>query len=164
MMIMNKTEHQLTTEMEKNLNDLMQYALNYVVGEEKLYQVEVGLWLVTDKTIQKYNEAYRDEDKPTDVLSFNMIEEEEKQDLLDEINKGETSDLIPLGDIIVSMDAVKRQAAEYGHSEKRELNFLFLHGLLHLLGYEHASKIGEKNMFALQEEILTKMGLTRDSS
>ena len=82
-------------------------------------------------------------------------DEDELLDMLDMIGSRE------LGDIIINLDRVISQAKEYGHSEKREICFLFTHGLLHLLGYDHMDKDDEKEMFALQEKILTNLGINR---
>lgn len=104
---------------------------------------EVNLILVDDEVIHKFNKKYRHIDRPTDVLSFAAIDDPEHQE-----------DDPYLGDILVSLDAVKRQAIEYDHSEKRELCFLFVHGLLHCLGYDHMSKDDEEVMFGYQDKIL----------
>ncbi len=100
----------------------------------------------TPEQIHEINRDYRNVDRPTDVISFAMrddesnifIEEEEKE----------------LGDIFINTTAIKNQAAEYGHSTRRESCFLFCHGLLHLLGYDHMEPEDEKVMFGLQKEIL----------
>ncbi len=116
---------------------------------------EVSISIVDDATIHEYNKQYRGVDRPTDVISFafndfndNIIYEKEVVDVL--------------GDIIISIDTAKRQAKEYGHSLKRELAFLYTHGLLHLLGYDHVkSKKEEKIMFDLQDKILDGLGIYR---
>ena len=104
-----------------------------------------------DEEIAEINEKYRGVARPTDVLSFPMFEADEP------LCSGSS-----LGDLIISADTMKRQAAEYGHSEKRELCFLFVHGLLHLLGYDHEiSEAEEKMQFARQDEVLDLLGITR---
>ncbi|MGG1553066.1 rRNA maturation RNase YbeY [Paenibacillus ferrarius] len=133
---------------------------------------EVALTFVDDETIQELNKQYRGLDKPTDVLSFAMSEfgEDELQiqyedgadDEAAEDGEADSEAFIePLGDIIISVPRAIAQAEEYGHSVDRELGFLFVHGFLHLIGYDHQTEDEEKAMFAKQEAILQKAGLTR---
>ena len=96
-------------------------------------------------TIRKINREYRNIDKVTDVISFALLDNEETVEYEDEIE---------LGDIFINRNRVISQAKDYGHSEKREFVFLFVHGLLHLLGYDHMNKEDEKKMFALQKKIV----------
>jgi len=102
--------------------------------------------MVNDNEIQKINHRYRNIDRPTDVISFAM---QEGEDIIDEHQPE-----LMLGDIFISVDAVRRQAADYGHSLKREFCFLTAHGLLHLLGYDHMNPTDETAMIALQERVL----------
>lgn len=103
-------------------------------------QYEISLLLTDDETIRQLNKEYRNKDKSTDVLSFPMEDE------------------IMLGDIAISVDTAKRQAEEAEINLDRETAFLFIHGLLHLLGYDHeTSQEDEAEMFALQEKILKKL-------
>ena len=111
---------------------------------DKLYYFSVIF--VDDQKIQELNKEYRDIDKITDVISFAYLDEA----LPFELNQEE----IELGDIFISIEAIKRQALEYGHSNIREASFLFTHGLLHLLGYYHLQKDKEQKMFKLQDDIL----------
>ncbi|PAM93050.1 rRNA maturation RNase YbeY, partial [Flavobacterium sp. IR1] len=99
---------------------------------------------------------YRGKDMPTDVISFALNDEVE--DEADMIMEGMPN---ALGDIIISVAHISRQAEEYGHSFERELGFLVVHGFLHLLGYDHMTEQDEKAMFSRQEEILSAYGLTR---
>lgn len=111
---------------------------DYLNNKENQY--EISLLITNDETIHLLNKEYRQKDKPTDVLSFPM------------------EDDIMLGDIVISLDAAKNQALERDINVDREVAFLFIHGLLHLLGYDHETSVeDEKNMFALQEEILKKL-------
>lgn len=136
------------------VEDLLQHAakiLNIVDDSE------VSVTFVTNDKIQEINRDYRGKDQPTDVISF----------ALEELGEGEVEIVgedIPriLGDIIISIDRAKEQAEEYGHSFERELGFLAVHGLLHLLGYDHMTEEDEKVMFSKQEEILSSFGLGRD--
>lgn len=108
---------------------------------EKDLNVSVNVVLIDDENMKQYNLDYRQIDKTTDVLSF--VDGE----IMDEV--------VHLGDILVSFEAVKKQAAEYGHSIKREFSFLVTHGFLHLLGYDHMEPEEEKEMFSMQREILS---------
>ncbi|MDR1066545.1 MAG: rRNA maturation RNase YbeY [Clostridiales bacterium] len=111
---------------------------------------EADITFADDAEIQKFNKKFRRVDAPTDVLSFPMFEAyPPKRDVF-------------LGDVIISVDAVKRQARDFGHSEEREAGFLAAHGVLHLMGYDHADADGEKIMTAAQEAILMAVGLLRE--
>lgn len=122
---------------------------------------EVSITIVNNERIHEINREYRGIDRPTDVISF-AIEDNDDEDFavffddLDEMN-------IPrlLGDIFISIDKAKEQAKEFGHSFKRELGFLTVHGFLHLNGYDHQTVEEEKEMFDLQEIILKENGLER---
>ncbi len=102
--------------------------------------------IVDNKTIHKINKEYRNVDRPTDVISFAFLDEESERNL-----KGGP---ISLGQIIISYEKAEEQAKEYGHSLEREINFLFVHGMLHLLGFDHMKVEDEKVMFGLQDKIL----------
>ena len=106
---------------------------------------EISVTIVRSRTIHKINYEYRGIDRPTDVISF--AAREGGMPAVEEAEKD-------LGDLFINLDYMKRQAREYGHSEKRELGFLFVHGLLHCLGYDHMNEEDEKVMFSLQQEIL----------
>lgn len=128
-------------------------------------QVEISLWLMDDeKEMAKLNNKYRGIDASTDVLSFPQFDENEIIDVKNgNFLEGNYSkeENIPLGDVIISITKMREQAENYNHTEERELAFLYLHGLLHLLGYDHASDLDEKVMFEKQERILSKLGLNR---
>ena len=103
-------------------------------------EYEISLLITDDETIRKYNKEYRNKDRATDVLSFPM------------------EDDIILGDVAISFETAKRQSEEAEINIDREVAFLFIHGLLHLLGYDHeTSQEDEEEMFALQEKILKKL-------
>lgn len=133
---------------------LIRHAADYLkLGGE----AECSVTFVGNDRIQAINRTYRGIDRATDVISF----------ALEEMQEGEVpvhlEDDEPrvLGDIVVSIDRAREQADEYGHSFERELGFLVVHGLLHLLGYDHATKEQEQEMFTLQEQILASFGLKR---
>ncbi|MCD8204759.1 MAG: rRNA maturation RNase YbeY [Coprobacillus sp.] len=131
--------------------------LSKVVNDLNLeYEPIVSVDLVDNKAIHTLNKEYRGVDRPTDVLSFAYLEalsDSEKANL-----KGQD---VEIGDLVISLDKMKEQAKEYGHSEKRELSFLFLHGVLHLLGYDHQNEKEEKEMFSLQDKILEELDIKR---
>lgn len=106
---------------------------------------EISVTFVRSQTIHKINRDYRGIDRPTDVISFAIRDNEE--DFIPDEEKD-------LGDIFINVNYCKKQAKEYGHSYKREMGFLFTHGLLHCLGYDHMNPKDEKVMFSLQDKIL----------
>ena len=105
----------------------------------------MSLIIVGKAKIRSINRDYRNIDKETDVISFANIDSEDYDFLSDDIN---------LGDIFINVDKVKSQAKKYGHSVKREYVFLFVHGMLHLFGYDHMNKEDEEKMFALQDKVV----------
>ena len=123
------------------------FALNY----QKITNAVFNIIIVDKNTIQKLNREYRNKDSVTDVISF----------ALEDDNTFIKTDLRVLGDIYICLDRAKEQASEYGHSLLRELSFLSVHGLLHLLGYDHQTKEDENVMFGLQELILNEYGIKR---
>ena len=110
----------------------------------------ISISFVNNTFIHQLNRDYRHIDRPTDVISFAFLDNENKEEVY------KSKEPVVLGDIYISLDKAKEQAKEYGHSLKRELSFLFVHGLLHLLGYDHMTEEDEKVMFKLQDEILPK--------
>ena len=128
---------------------------------------EVAVTVTDDARIRELNRQYRGLDKPTDVLSFSMLEAGEGEPEIrygggdGEEEAGFLPEEIPLGDIVISAETAKRQSEEYGHSFERELGFLFVHGFLHLIGYDHEDAESEKVMTEKQEAALRKAGLSR---
>ena len=114
----------------------------------------VSVSFVDNRYIHKINKKYRGIDRPTDVISFAFLDDGH---LYDKVLFKEG--IVPLGDIYISVEKAEEQAKEYGHSIKRELCFLFVHGLLHLLGYDHMNEEDEKVMFSLQDQILSEKGI-----
>lgn len=122
------------------------------------YDAEVSVTLTDNCKIRDLNYDYRDVDRETDVLSFPLYENGEIDE--SEIVEGEP---VGLGDIVISLEKADEQAKAYGHSFDREIAFLCVHSVLHLLGYDHElGKEQEKDMFERQEKILQKMGITRE--
>ena len=108
----------------------------------------ISVSFIDNEEIHRINRDYRKIDRPTDVISFAFLDNEDR-------TKEYASGMpVILGDIYISLDKASEQAKEYGHSMKRELCFLFVHGLLHLLGYDHMTKEDEEIMFPLQDKIL----------
>ena len=124
--------------------------------------LEMSLSIVSPEQIQELNKSFREVDKVTDVLSFPTCDNPTRGAITvvcEDVNP--ETDLVNIGDIVICLERAKEQAKEYGHSLKRELAFLSLHGLLHLLGYDHVEEDDEKQMIALQKEILDQAGITR---
>ena len=109
----------------------------------------ISVTIVDNDYIHEINRTYRHKDAPTDVISFAFLDDNPDRD-----NLFHSGQMVVLGEIYISSDKAKEQAVSYGHSLDRELKFLFVHGLLHLLGYDHMKKEDEKVMFRLQDEIL----------
>ena len=144
--IFNETEENL----EKELSDLKTLLVN-VVKDEGLENILFNVIIIDNSRIREINRQYRNIDRETDVISFAL--EDDKTFNLEEIRV--------LGDIYISIDKARSQALEYGHSFKRELSFLAIHGFLHLLGYDHMEKDEEEIMFKKQEEVLSRYEITR---
>ena len=117
----------------------------------KLY---VSIILTTPKKIREINNEYRNVDSETDVLSFPIFEKNEINNISNEIEE-------VLGDIVISIDRVKEQAEEYGHSFERELSYMVVHGFYHLIGYDHIDEQDKVEMRAKEENILGKLNINR---
>jgi probable rRNA maturation factor len=151
-------------EIKDDLIALLENILQKAGEEEGIDQGEVALTFVDNARIHELNLEYRGIDRPTDVLSFAMNESgEDELDIIYEVEEGEALEDVPdvLGDIIISVTRAQEQAEEYGHSLERELGFLFVHGFLHLLGYDHQDEASEAEMMSKQEKVLAQVGLTR---
>jgi len=140
-------------ETNKEINELgeIKKLIDYTLEHENLNNVEFNIIIVDNKKIHEINKKYRNVDKETDVISFALEDYEDVK--------------LPyrlLGDIYISIDKAITQAIEYNHSLLRELSFLSIHGLLHLLGYDHIKKSDEKIMFDKQKEILDNYGIKRE--
>lgn len=129
--------------------------INQCFEEEKLQEknLYVNVVLTTSKNIREINKEYRNIDKETDVLSFPMFEKEE----LKNVNL-KNPDI--LGDIVISIEQVKNQAIEYNHSFERELSYMIVHGIYHLLGYDHLTENDKKQMRQKEEKILEQLKIT----
>ena len=130
-------------------------------AEDCDFSAEVSVTIVDGETIRSKNKKERNIDAVTDVLSFPMLEFDENGEISDSDFDMDGDNLL-LGDIVICAERAAEQATEYGHSFKREMAFLTVHSMLHLLGYDHMDVQEEKIMFARQEEILGMLGITRD--
>ena len=131
----------------KYLKKVLKAALKH----EKINNAVFSVIFVNEHDIKKINNSYRNIDKVTDVISF----------AFEDNGKLVYNNVRLLGEIYICIPRMIEQAKEYGHSEKRELSFLAVHGLLHLLGYDHMKEEDEKIMFELQERILDSYGIKR---
>ena len=133
------------------LQDLKYDRMWGIKKEENIEKAEFNIIIIDNERIRKINKEYRNIDRETDVISFAL--EDAKDFVYDDFRL--------LGDIYISLDKVKEQSELYGHSFLRELAFLSVHGLLHLLGYDHMKKEDEEVMFKKQDEILDGFGIKR---
>ena len=138
------------------LKRIIRTAVKGALKHEKFaHDTEVSVLFTDNKKIRELNREHRNIDSATDVLSFPMYDFRNGETILD----GETAEL---GDIVLSLERAGEQANEFGHSFKREIAFLTVHSVLHLLGYDHElSEEDEKEMFALQDEIMDEIGISR---
>lgn len=118
----------------------------------------ITVTFTTPEKIRKINEKYRKIDRATDVLSFPMFEKEELEEKIE--NKDFLYEDV-LGDIIISIEKVKEQAEEYGHSFERELSYMLVHGFYHLMGYDHIEEEDKKVMRPKEDKILNDLKITR---
>ena len=144
---------EIFNETKDNLDeyiDTIKKVLVHGLDKLKVGEVTFNIIFVNNDYIHKLNKQYRNIDRETDVITF-ALEDDKTFNPVERI----------LGDIYISIDKAKSQSVEYGHSLERELCFLSVHGMLHLLGYDHMEKEEERVMFNLQEEILDEMGIKR---
>lgn len=161
-------ENESALSFDFDTKEILQRVMEEVLELENCpYEAQVNLLITDNEGIREYNRQYREIDAPTDVLSFPMlsfeaeadfsIAEEQEADCFDP----ESGELI-LGDIIISAERVKEQAEKFGHSQKREFAFLTAHSMLHLCGYDHMKEEEAEIMESKQEEVLVRLGITRD--
>lgn len=150
----NRTDFEISGEIMEAVEKACLETLKYEEFDE---DCEISLSFVTNEEIHQINRQFRSVDAPTDVLSFPQLTFEEGE----EADVNENGEIV-LGDIIISVERAKEQAEEYGHSLKREIAFLTVHSMLHLLGYDHMEKDEEEDMFRRQKEILEIAGIPRE--
>lgn len=127
--------------------------------EEVVDEVEVSVSFVDNEEIRKLNKYYRGVDSSTDVLSFPLAEFEEIGE--EKEDEKEIGEIYPIGDIVISLEKAKEQAEEYGHSFEREVAYLTVHSMLHLLGYDHETEEERKLMREKEEKVMERLGLRR---
>lgn len=150
---------------EQGFADLLERVSRQALTMEGWVDAEVSVVLTSDEEIRELNHQYRGIDSPTDVLSFPLLEGEHEGAVLNPSDFAHGDDPqgepIALGDVVISLERAKSQAQEYGHALTRELAFLTVHGILHLLGYDHESEELERVMRAKEEAILNSLDLRR---
>jgi len=132
--------------------------------DQRPRKIEVYLSFVTDKEMKELNEKTRKIDEVTDVLSFPNLENVFHHKISKKYYPNDINPLtkrIVLGEIVICLEKAKEQATEFGHSFNREVCYLFVHGLLHLLGYDHIDELDKNLMRGQEEYILSKFNLTR---
>ena len=145
-----------------HIEEIIKSAVRLCLENEKFeHDSEISILLVDNERIAKINKEHMGIDKPTDVLSFPMVDMCRGKVLDRTGDYDMENQLLVLGDIVISLEKAKEQAEEYGHSFEREIAFLVTHGVYHLLGYDHEDPEQENEMMSRQEDVLTKMNLKR---
>lgn len=148
--------------LEKNHVSLLEKTVLTCLQDENItIGCEINILITDDVSIKQINQQFRNIDRPTDVLSFPIIDMKNGRIISEEGDYDLDEELLLLGDIVISMETAQRQAEQYGHAIERELAFLASHGVFHLLGYDHMEKDEEAVMLAKQEAVLAKLGLKR---
>ena len=140
----------------EDYNGLIDMVLGECFKEENLLdsKLYISVILTNPDEIQKMNKEYRKIDKTTDVLSFPMYERDEIPHLNKEIEE-------PIGDIVISVERVRKQAKEYEHSFERELSYMLVHGFYHIIGYDHMEEMEKKEMRAKEDVILNRLKIVK---
>ena len=159
-----ETDKTLPFDMEEVAGKVIAEALAL---ENCPYEASVNVLLTDDQGIHVMNKQYRGIDRPTDVLSFPNVDYEKPSDFTGIEDRtedyfGTENGELCLGDIVISVDKVYAQSEEYGHTPRREYAFLVAHSMLHLLGYDHIEPAEAAVMEQKQEEILNRLGITRN--
>lgn len=147
-------------DIEKNViyEEVLSKVIRKCFEVENLKNLYISFTLTNPKNIKIINKKYRKIDKPTDVLSFPMFEKED----ISKVCKMDFNGMQHvLGDIIISIEQVEKQAQEYGHSFERELAYMAVHGFYHLMGYDHMEEEEKKQMREKEENILSKLDINR---
>ena len=147
--IINQTNEKKWNSYRKDFMKILRKTCDVLKCDEDF---AMSLIFVDDEQIQEINREYREKDMPTDVISFALNDVEDPYDL---------EDTNEIGDIFINVNAIIRQAIEYQHTYRREVCFLFTHGVLHLMGYDHMCEEDEKEMFGLQDIILEDIAKKR---
>ena len=142
---------------EQDLMETLEQAAELCLKEEGIpdNRIEISLSFVSMEKIHELNNMYRQVDRPTDVLSFPLVED------FNEIDWEKEHEEILLGDVVICLEKARQQAKEYGHSEKREIVYLFVHSVLHLLGYDHMEDEDKAQMRRQEELVMDALDLKR---
>ena len=159
-------DEQEKLEFTEELSEIVQKAVATTlntVGADEETDFEVSILITDNDGIQQINKEYREIDAPTDVLSFPILEFDEDGVMIEESGDYD-GDMLLLGDIVISLERAKAQAEEYGHSFEREIGFLTVHSMLHLLGYDHLDEAEQKAQMRQREEAIaaTIEGMSRE--
>ncbi|MBR3163634.1 MAG: rRNA maturation RNase YbeY [Clostridia bacterium] len=151
----------LDVEKNQKYEEIIKKTVSKCFEEENLIgsKLYISITLTTPERIREINKEYRNIDKATDVLSFPMFEKEEI-DLKIKNNDFIHEDV--LGDIVISLEQVEKQAIDYGHSFEREFAYMIVHGFYHLMGYDHIKEEDKLKMRPKEEKILSLLNITRD--
>lgn len=151
----------LNIEEKEDLREFIKQVVNTCFIEENLNNLNfyLSITLTTNEEIKKLNKEYRNIDKETDVLSFPMFEKQEIDKKVKLRKKNLSFEV--LGDIVISLDKVKEQSKEYGHSFERELSYMIVHGFYHIIGYDHIEEKDKVIMRPKEENILEILKQTR---
>lgn len=161
--IENETENEFEFDYREQAAKVIEFTIDYV---ECPYECEINLTITNNEGIHELNRQYRNVDRPTDVLSFPLVDYPKPCNFeLAEANEEDyfnpdTGELM-LGDIVLSVEKIKEQAQEFGHSVVREYSFLIVHSMLHLFGFDHMEEDERIVMEAKQKEIMDRMGIMR---
>ncbi|SEF74194.1 probable rRNA maturation factor [Caloramator fervidus] len=155
----NQQKIQVTDEIINLIKEVIERAIRY---ENIDFKYEVNVYLVDNELIREYNRDYRNIDKETDVLSFPMIDFNKREKYkVEKTDFDPETNCVLLGDIVLSLEKALEQSKEYGHSFEREIAFLTVHSVLHLLGYDHEKEEERIVMRNKEEDILKSMSLVR---
>lgn len=147
---------------ENAFDEVIELAVKAALAEEDMDEnCEISVTLCTNSEIAELNEEYMHRTGPTDVLSFPQLAFDEDKCIYEE-SLTYNGDNLLLGDIVISLERAKEQAEEFGHSERREVGFLTVHSMLHLLGYDHMEDSDREEMQAKEKKILAAMNLPRE--
>ena len=148
----------LHIEENNNYEKVLKKVINKCFQEENLKNLYISITLTNSENIKKINKEYRNIDKITDVLSFPMFQKEEIQKIC---TKDFEKMNYTLGDVVICIEKVIKQAEEYGHSFERELAYMAVHGFYHLMGYDHIKEEEKQEMRQKEENILSQLQINR---
>ncbi|MBQ9015571.1 MAG: rRNA maturation RNase YbeY [Firmicutes bacterium] len=150
--------------IEPALLDTMRQAAEVCLQGEGLDPegIEISLSFVSEEEIHRLNRDFRGVDRVTDVLSFPLIEDLNELEAAEEAEKD--PEPVALGDVVICLPRAEEQAREYGHSREREIVYLYVHSVLHLLGYDHMEEEEQREMRAREEDVMQAVDLQRQTT